>query len=147
MNNSKLRWGILGTAEIARKNWKAIQLTGNSRVAAVASRELEKSCKFITECQAEAPMEMPAKPFASYQDLIASNEVDAVYIPLPTGLRSEWVLRAAESGKHVVCEKPCARTVPEFQKMLEVCRRNAVQFMDGVMFVHSQRFQRFREVL
>src|SRR2546425_11835460 len=92
MNDSKLRWGILGTAEIARKNWKAIQLTGNSTVAAVASRDLERSRRFIAECQAEAPMEAAAKAFGSYQDLLTSGEVDAVYIALPTGLRGGWVL-------------------------------------------------------
>jgi len=147
MNNSKLRWGILGTAEIARKNWKAIQLTGNSCVAAVASRDLERSRKFITECQAEAPMELAATPFGSYQEMLDSSEIDAVYIPLPTGLRREWVLRAAESGKHVVCEKPCACTVSELREMLDACKRKNVQFMDGVMFVHSGRFQHLRQLL
>jgi len=147
MNGRKLRWGILGTAEIARKNWKAIQLAGNARVSAVASRDLERSRKFITECQAEVPMESPAIPLGSYEELIASKEVDAVYVPLPTGLRREWVLRAADLGKHVVCEKPCGSTLPELREMLDACRRNKVQFMDGVMFVHSNRFQRFRQAL
>src|SRR5687768_1634166 len=56
-NTDKLRWGILGTAHIARKNWKAIRHTGNGTVVAVASRDLEKSRRFIDECQAEAPMD------------------------------------------------------------------------------------------
>src|SRR5881296_2955859 len=85
VNESKLRWGILGTAQIARKNWKAIQLAGNSTVTAVASRDLERSRRFIAECQAEAPMEVDAKPFGSYADLLGQAEVDAVYVPLPTG--------------------------------------------------------------
>ena len=147
MNGRKLRWGILSTAEIARKNWKAIQLAGNARVAAVASRDLERSRKFITECQAEVPMESPAIPLGSYEELIASKDVDAIYVPLPTGLRREWVLRAAEAGKHVVCEKPCGSTLPELREMLDACRHNKVQFMDGVMFVHSNRFQRLRQAL
>src|SRR5512147_2723758 len=108
MNPHKLRWGIMGTANIARKNWKAIQLTGNSTVAAVASRDRERSRRFIAECQAEAPMDTVPQAFGSYEDLLSCDAVEAVYIPLPTGLRREWVLRAAQAGKHVVCEKPCA---------------------------------------
>jgi predicted dehydrogenase len=147
MNETKVRWGILGTAEIAKKIWKAIQLTGNARVAAVASRDLHRSRKFITACQAEAPMEAPAEAFGSYQELLASKQVDAVYIPLPTALRREWVIKASEAGKHVVCEKPCAANVSDLKEMLAHCRKNKVQFMDGVMFVHSSRFERMRQSL
>jgi predicted dehydrogenase len=145
--NSKLRWGILGAAEIARKNWKAIQLTGNSAVTAVASRDPDRARQFIAQCQSEAPMENVPTAFDSYEELLASNSVDAVYIPLPTGVRKEWVLRAAQAGKHVLSEKPCAPTVADLEEMLEACRRNNVQFMDDVMFVHSQRFSKLREVL
>jgi predicted dehydrogenase len=68
-------------------------------------------------------------------------------MPLPTALRKQWVLRAAAAGKHVVCEKPCAVRVADLEEMLESCRRHGVQFMDGVMFVHSQRLARMREAL
>ena len=83
MSASKLRWGILGTAQIARKNWKAIQLSGNSTVVAVASRDAERARRFIAECQAQAPMEAVPKAIGSYEELLASESVDAVYIPLP----------------------------------------------------------------
>jgi predicted dehydrogenase len=73
--------------------------------------------------------------------------VDAVYVPLPTGLRKEWVVRAAKAGKHVVCEKPCAVNAVILEEMLSACRKNNVQFMDGVMFMHSQRLARVRETL
>lgn len=147
MQQKLIRWGILGTAGIARKNWDAIRHTGNSRVAAVASRDLERSRRFIAECQAVAPQPEPPAAFGSYEALLASPEVDAVYLPLPTGVRREWVLRAAAAGKHLVCEKPCASSVADLGGMLEACRRNRVQFMDGVMFVHSRRMERLREVL
>jgi predicted dehydrogenase len=78
---------------------------------------------------------------------VASPDIEAVYIPLPTGIRSEWVKKAAEAGKHVVCEKPCATSVTELKELLEACGRNHVQFMDGVMFMHSRRLERMREVL
>src|SRR5262249_34819345 len=82
-----------------------------------------------------------------YADLLSREDVDAVYIPLPTGLRKEWVLEAAAAGKHVVCEKPCAGSVADLQEMLAACQRHRVQFMDGVMFMHSTRLPRMRAVL
>jgi predicted dehydrogenase len=147
MSEKKLRWGFLSTAQIARKNWKAIRNSGNSIVSAVASREVARSRQFIEECQADTPMEICPKAFGSYQELLDSNEVDAVYIPLPTGLRKEWVIRAAEAGKHVVCEKPCASSIGDLREMLDACQRHRVQFMDGVMFMHSRRLDRMREIL
>lgn len=147
MTHNHLRWGILGTANIARKNWKAIHNSGNATVVAVASRQQQRSRQFIAECQAEAPMESPPVAFGSYEELLASKRIDAVYIPLPTGLRKEWVLRAAAAGKHVVCEKPCATSVADLREMIDACHRHRVQFMDGVMFMHSLRFQAIRRVL
>src|SRR5215831_7603711 len=129
MDKNLLRWGILGAANIARKNWKAIWNSGNGRVAAVASRNIEKSEQFIAECQAQAPFDPPPKALGSYEELVASKDVDAIYIPLPTGLRGEWVKRAAQAGKHIVCEKPCATSVSELREMLDACHSNHVQFM------------------
>ena len=147
MDKPLLRWGILGAANIARKNWKAIWNSKNGRVAAVASRDLRRSRRFIKECQAQAPFRPAPRALGSYEELLAAPDVDAVYIPLPTGIRGHWVKRAAEAGKHVVCEKPCATSVAELAEMLDACRRNQVQFMDGVMFMHSRRLERIREVL
>jgi predicted dehydrogenase len=138
----KLRWGILGAADIARKNWKAIRNSGNGIVTAVASRDLQRCRQFIAECEISAPMGGPVKAFATYDELIASKEIDAVYIPLPTGARKEWVTRAAQARKHVVCEKPCALSIEDLRMMLETCRQNGVQFMDGVMFMHSKRLEK-----
>src|SRR6202042_675806 len=81
------------------------------------------------------------------EELIASKEVDAIYIPLPTGLRKEWVIRAAEAGKHVLCEKPCGLSAADVAEMTAACRNNRVQFMDGVKFMHNPRLRRLREVL
>lgn len=147
MSERKIRWGILGTANIARKNWKAIQLSGNSTVAAVASRDLERSRKFIAECQAQAPMESEPQAFGGYEELLASSKIDAVYIPLPTAVRKEWILRAAAAGRHVLSEKPCAASVADLREMIDACKKHRVQFMDGVMFMHSCRLPRLREVL
>jgi len=144
---NKLRWGILGTAGIARKNWRAIRDSGNSIVTAVASRDAARSLKFIEECQREHPAETSPIVLGRYEDLINSPNVDAVYLPLPTGLRKAWVLRAAAAGKHVLCEKPCGLSGADVREMTEACRRNKVQFMDGVMFMHNPRLARLREIL
>ena len=144
---NKLRIGILSTAGIARKNWKAIFSSGNCVVTAVASRDVKRSRQFIAESQAETPFETPPAPLGSYEELIASKNVDAIYLPLPTGLRQEWVVRAAEAGKHVICEKPCGVSFADVREMTGACKKNRVQFMDGVMFMHSPRLARVREFL
>lgn len=147
MSSHKLRWGILSTANIARKNWQAIQNSGNATVVAVASRDVARSARFIAECQAQAPMAQVPVALGSYEELLLRRDIDAVYIPLPTGLRKEWVLKAAAAGKHVVCEKPCAVSIADLREMVEACRQHRVQFMDGVMFMHSRRLDQLRSVL
>ena len=142
-----LRWGILGAANIARKNWKAIRHSGNSIISAVASRDLERSRQFIADCQREHPFETAPTALGSYEELLASPEIDAIYIPIPTGLRTEWVVRAADAGKHILCEKPCGATVADVRAMIEAARRNRVQFMDGVMFMHNPRLDCIRSTL
>jgi predicted dehydrogenase len=146
MAASVCRWGILGAANIARKNWKAIRLAENASLSAVASRDKQRAQGWIEECQAECPF--PTRPAAcTYEDLLTRSDVDAVYIPLPTGIRREWVVKAARAGKHVLCEKPCARDADELLIMLEACRSHGVQFMDGVMFMHGKRLPLLRSAL
>jgi predicted dehydrogenase len=147
MNKSITRWGILGAADIARKNWLSILNSGNGVVAAVASRKRESALNFINACQAHSPFPVPPRACGSYAELIAAPGIDAVYIPLPTGLRKEWVIAAARAGKHVLCEKPCAVHSKHLEQMLSVCQRHKVQFMDGVMFMHSRRLENVRAAL
>jgi len=147
MDLRKLRIGFLGTAGIGRKNWKAIRNSGNAVVAAVASRDVSRSRAYIADCQREHPFEKVPIALGSYDELLSSPDVDAVYLPVPTGLRKDLVIRAAQNGKHVLCEKPCAVNAAELEAMLSACRQHAVQFLDGVMFMHSPRLARVREVL
>lgn len=143
----KLRIGFLSTAGIGRKNWKAILNSGNCVVSAVASRNVQKSREFIRECQDENSFDLIPDALGSYEELISSPNVDAIYFPLPTGLRQEWVLRAAAAGKHILSEKPCANDSAELETTLAACRKNNVQFVDGVMFMHSPRLAKVREIL
>jgi len=146
MQSSICRWGIMGAANIARKNWKAIRNAGNASLVAVASRDQSRAQLFIDECFADTPL--PAAPVpCSYEDLLKRSDIDAVYIPLPTGIRPEWVIRAAQSGKHVLSEKPCGSTAADVRAMIDACRQYHVQFMDGVMFMHSRRLDVLRRTL
>ena len=148
MNHESLRLGVLGAAGILRrKNWKAIQQSGNVRIAAIATRDPARTREFITAQQSEAPFVITPQAHDSYESLLADKNIEAVYLPLPTAVRKEWVIRAADAGKHVVCEKPCAVSAADLREMLDACRRNRVQFMDGVMFMHNARLARLREVL
>ena len=143
----QLRFGILGAANIARKNWESIFNSGNATVTAVASRDVARARRFIKELQARAPFAPAPAVVGGYEELLARPDVDAVYIPLPTGLRKEWVLRAASAGKHVICEKPCGVSAADVQEMTAACSKNRVQFMDGVMFMHHPRLERVRQAL
>ena len=147
MSNKTCRWGFLSTAGIARKNWKAIRLSGNGTVTAVASRSVERAQAFIDECSAEVPQRNPVAALGSYEELLIRDDVDAIYIPLPTGIRKAWVVRAAEEGKHVLCEKPVAINARDAKEMIDACAAAGVQFMDGVMFQHSARLPALRKRL
>ena len=94
MTTRKIRWGILGSAHIARKNWEAILNSGNSTLVAVGSRDRQRSQQFINECSSQVSHPVPPKALGSYEELIASPDIDAVYIPLPTGLRLELTVHA-----------------------------------------------------
>jgi len=141
------RWGILSTAAIAKKNWRAIAQSKSGTLVAVASRRMEAAQAFVHECQAHTPQKQEPEAIQGYEELLERKDIDAVYIPLPTGLRKEWIIAAAERGKHVLAEKPAALSAADLEEILAVCNRNNVQFMDGVMFMHSARLPLLRQCL
>jgi predicted dehydrogenase len=145
--SDKVRWGILGTAGIARKNWASIHNSPNSELVAVASRSEARAAEYIDECQGQVPHESKPRAIGGYDEMIAADDIDAIYVPLPTGMRAEWCIKAANAGKHVLGEKPCGVDVAELESILSACQANNVQYMDGVMFMHSARQQKLRETL
>ncbi len=147
MSEAKCRWGFVSTALIGKKNWQAIKNAGNGVVAGIASRDLDSANEFIETCQNLCPFEQRPIAFESYDAIINSEEIDAVYIPLPTGLRKQWVIDAAKAGKHVLCEKPCAASAEDLDEMIRACRDQNVQFMDGVMYMHSSRLNQVRPAI
>lgn len=147
MSEKLCRWGIMSTAGIAMKNWHSIAASENCHVVAVASRSAAKAQAFIDTCQASVSVPQQVDALGSYEELLARKDIDAVYVPLPTGVRTEWVVKAANAGKHVMAEKPCGVTAADVQTMIDACERNNVQFMDGVMYMHSARMPEMRRVL
>ncbi|RYD23824.1 MAG: Gfo/Idh/MocA family oxidoreductase [Verrucomicrobiaceae bacterium] len=144
---SPLRWGILSTARIIRRNWPSMLGSGSARLVGIASREPGKAERFIAEMQETHPWPEAPRAFGSYEELLERPDIDAVYVPLPTGIRKEWVIRAAETGKHVLCEKPCAVSTEDLLEMTEACARHGVLFMDGVMFMHDPRYVSLGRIL
>ena len=127
-----VRWGILSTANIATKVAGAIHLAENADLVAVASRTEERAVTWA------ADHKVPIA-YGTYDELLADDSLDAIYIPLPPSLHAEWTIKAAEQGKHVLCEKPLAANADEAIAMADACHRNGVQLMDGVMWVHHDR--------
>jgi xylose dehydrogenase (NAD/NADP) len=122
-----LHVGILSTAKIARKNILAMQHEASAKVVeavCVGSRDAERARKFAEETGV-------LESYGSYNQVLASPAVDAVYVPLPTALHAEWVAKAAAAGKHVLCEKPVARTTAELVSMLQALAERDLVFMDG----------------
>jgi predicted dehydrogenase len=130
----KIKWGILGCANIARKAViPGILGADNSELYAVASRSKEKAADFAEEFGA-------AVYYDDYDRLLADEEIEAVYIPLPNGLHKEWTIKAAEAGKDILCEKPLSgKSKKEAEEMFAAAEKNGVKLMEAFMY----RFQPF----
>lgn len=123
----KIRWGVLGAANIAiKKVIPAMQASAFGEITAIASRDAEKAES------AAAALRIP-KFYGSYEELLADAEIDAIYNPLPNDLHVEWTIKAAEAGKHVLCEKPIALTAKEAKKLIETRDRTGVKIQEAFM--------------
>ncbi|XP_047149245.1 uncharacterized oxidoreductase At4g09670-like [Vigna umbellata] len=142
-DENAVRFGILGCANISIKLCKAINKAPNSKLHAIASRSVEKAESFATEHN----LPKTVKVYGNYENVLEDDEVDAVYIPLPTGLHVTWAVKAAERRKHVLLEKPAAMSVAELDRILEACEAHGVQFMDGTMWMHHPRTAKMKEAL
>lgn len=136
----KVRWGILSTARIADKVSRAIHLAENAELAAIASRTEKRANRWASEHHVD-------RAYGNYDALLEDAEIDAVYIPLPPSMHAEWTIKAAEHGKHVLCEKPLAANAEEVGAMAAACQSHNVQLMDGVMWMHHERTFAMKQVL
>lgn len=137
----KVRYGILGTANIARKrHMPAFRKTGNAEVVAVASRNADRARVFAAEFDIHSA-------YGNYDDLLADSQIDAVIVALPNSLHRDWVIKAATAGKHVLCEKPLAMNEDEVQAMIDAASKNNVLLMEGFMYRFHPQHDYVQEVI
>jgi predicted dehydrogenase len=140
-NESPVRWGVLGAANIAlNKVIPAMQRGRASRIVAIASRDLAKA-------RAAADRLGIPRAYGSYEELLADPDVEAVYNPLPNHLHVPWSIRAADAGKHVLCEKPIALSAAEARALLAARDRTGVQIGEAFMVRTHPQWERVRELI
>ena len=139
---NKIRWGILSTAKIAVKEViPAMQQGKYSKVSAIASRSMEKAEKAARSLGIDTV-------FDSYESLLNSSEVDAIYNPLPNHLHVKWSIKALQAGKHVLCEKPIGLSHTEAQQLLfEANKHPHLKVMEAFMYRHHPRWIKAKEVI
>lgn len=138
---NKVRWGILSTANIGVKQViPAMQLGDWSEVTAIASRDLGKA-------QSTAQALGIAKAYGSYEELLRDADVEAIYNPLPNHLHVPWTIKAAEAGKHVLCEKPIALNAGEAKQLLQVRDGTGVKIQEAFMVRTHPQWLKTRELI
>jgi len=141
MTDRKLRWGVISTANIGRVAvLPALQHSVNGELVAVASRDAAKAESFA------AKLGIP-RTFGNYEALLAAEDIDAVYIPLPNSLHREWVIKAAEAGKHILCEKPLALNAAECLEMAAAAEQYGVVLMEAFMYRFHPQTEKVLELL
>ena len=137
----KIRFGVLGAAKIARtKVVPAMQLGQFTEVTAIASRDAAKAKAAAAELGL-------ATSYGSYEELLADPDIDAIYNPLPNHLHVPWSARAAEAGKHVLCEKPLALNSDEIRSLIAVRDRTGVKMSEAYMVLTHPQWLRAREIV
>ncbi len=140
MQNPPVRFGILGTGRITRRLVADVQSTPGATVTAIASRSADRARWAADSLGIAASV-------AGYQELLARDDVDAVYIALPPSLHHPWTLAACAAGKHVLCEKPVGLNATEVTEMLAAANNANVRFLDATAWLHHERTDQFREWL
>lgn len=139
--SKRLHWGILGTATIAKQSMiPGIIESNTGAIQAIASRSIGKAQTLASE------FSIPTA-YGSYEELLADPLIDAVYIPLPNHLHKEWVIRAAEAKKHILCEKPISLNQAELEEMKHICEENGVLLLDAFMYRYQERYARIAKHL
>lgn len=127
----KVKWGVLGTADIAHyATIPGMLEADNCELFAIAGRTLDKAALFRVEFGFE-------KAYGSYDELLDDPLVEAVYIPLPNNLHKEWAIKAMEAGKNVLCEKPLAANATEVREMFDCAEENDVYLAEAFAYLHS----------
>ncbi len=136
----KLRWGLLSTARINGALLPPLRSSARNILTAVASRDLERAKIYADE------RNIP-RVFGSYEELLADPDVDVIYNPLPNSMHTEWTIKAAQAGKHVLCEKPLANTVEEVDAITEAAKKAGVIVMEAFMYRHHPQTLKVKELV
>jgi predicted dehydrogenase len=136
----KVKWGILGVAKINERWLPGFRSAMNAELVAIASRD-------STRAKLAAQAAGIAKSYGRYEDLLADPSIEAVYLPLPNALHADWARKAADAGKHVLCEKPLAPNAQEAAEVVAYCRAKGVRLMEGYMWPHHARTARIRQII
>jgi D-xylose 1-dehydrogenase (NADP+, D-xylono-1,5-lactone-forming) len=141
MAERKLRWGVVGTANIGRAAViPALQRSNNGELLAVASREEERARVF-------AEKQNIPRAYGRYEALLAAEDIEAVYIPLPNSLHREWTIKAAAAGKHILCEKPLALNAAECADMDAAAQHHGVRLMEAFMYRFHPQTEKVLELV
>ncbi len=138
--SSKLRWGIISTGRISSKFAEGLAGSETGELVAVASRDIAKANAFADQYG------IP-KRFGSYEELLADPDVQAVYISTPHPMHAEWAIKAADAGKHILCEKPITLNYAEAQAVIEAARRNNVFLMEAFMYRCNPQTQKLVDLI
>ncbi len=139
--NRKVRWGVLGCAGIAEKRMLPALLNAkNAELYAIASRTQEKLDRFTEKFH-------PQKGYVGYENLLNDPMVDVVYVPLPNSLHCEWVVKACDKNKPVLCEKPLAMNAAESRQIYEASKRTGIPVMEAFAYFHGPVMKKVREIL
>ncbi|MGQ9600670.1 MAG: Gfo/Idh/MocA family protein [Anaerolineae bacterium] len=137
MTRTTLRWGLLSTARINDRLIPAIRATERAELAAVASRDLARAEAYAAE------WDIP-RAHGSYEALLDDPDVEAVYVSLPNSLHAEWTIRAAQKGKHVLCEKPLAVSVDQCDQVMAAAESCGVVIAEAVMYLYHPLLQQLQ---
>ncbi len=140
MSDRALRWGVLSTARINQRLIPAIRSARRGKLCAVASRDHTRAMEFANRWA------IP-RAYGRYQELLADPEIDVVYIPLPNHLHEEWAIKAAEAGKHILCEKPLALTTTEVDAMTAAAWQNRVVLQEAFAYQFHPQTHKVRELV
>jgi len=138
-SNDPINWGIIGCSRVAKKYFlPAVKISRFAKLGAIGSSSQKKAERWAKQ--------LGCMVFGSYEDVLKS-EIDAVYISLPVGLHEKWVIKAAEAGKHVICEKSSTISYQSAKNMVDACKTNGVRILEGFSFRFHPQHEKVLEYI
>ncbi|TSC84142.1 MAG: oxidoreductase domain-containing protein [Parcubacteria group bacterium Gr01-1014_17] len=135
-----VRFGIIGCSRVAQRRFlPALAASERAALSFVGSRDAEKAKKYANEFH--------AAHFGNYEDVLASKNVDAVYISTPPTLHYEWIVKSARAGKHIICEKPACMDYESAHRAVQICREAGVRLMENYAFLYHPQHAAARDIM